>query len=67
MLLYWEGGYMQVQVKIRDRLYDPWVHFFAGSDKEFSRHWFSTKLSSFLELIAVKHASLIYRSCRGVL
>ena len=23
---------------------DPWVHAFAGSDKMFSRHWWSTKL-----------------------
>lgn len=38
---------------------DPWVHTFRGSDKTFSRHWFSTKLSSILEPIAVKKASLI--------
>ncbi len=38
---------------------DPWVHFFAGSDKLFSRHWFSTKIANFLEPIAVKKASLI--------
>lgn len=38
---------------------DPWVHFFAGSEKPFSRHWWSTKLSSFLEPIAIKKASLI--------
>ncbi len=38
---------------------DPWVHNFPGSDKIFSRHWFSTKLSKILEPIAVKHASLI--------
>lgn len=38
---------------------DPWVHTFAGSEKKFSRHWWSTKLSSFLEPIAVKHVSLI--------
>lgn len=38
---------------------DPWVHFFPGSEKIFSRHWFSTKLSKLLEPIAVKSASLI--------
>ena len=38
---------------------DPWVHSFAGSDKIFSRHWWSTKLSSFLEPIAVKNGTLI--------
>ena len=38
---------------------DPWVHTFPGSDKMFSRHWFSTKLAKILEPIAVKKASLI--------
>ena len=38
---------------------DPWVHSFPGSDKIFSRHWFSTKIAKFLEPIAVKKASLI--------
>lgn len=38
---------------------DPWVHQFPGSNKLFSRHWFSTQLSKLLEPIAVKHASLI--------
>jgi hypothetical protein len=38
---------------------DPWVHFFPGSEKIFSKHWFSTKLASFLEPIAVKKVSLI--------
>ncbi len=38
---------------------DPWVHHFPGSDKLFSRHWFSTKIAKFLEPIAVKKASLI--------
>jgi hypothetical protein len=38
---------------------DPWVHVFPGSDKIFSRHWFTTQLAKFLEPIAVKHASLI--------
>lgn len=38
---------------------DPWVHQFPGSEKWFSRHWWSTKLSRFLEPIAVRKASLI--------
>lgn len=38
---------------------DPWVHEFPGSKKLFSRHWLATKVSSFLEPIAVKKASLI--------
>ena len=38
---------------------DPWVHTFPGSDKLFSRHWFSTKLARLLEPIAIKKASLI--------
>ncbi len=44
---------------------DPWVHEFAGSDKVFSRHWWSTKLSAFLEPIAVKKASLISGVAEG--
>ena len=38
---------------------DPWVHEFPGSDKIFSRHWFSTKLATLLEPVAVKKAVLI--------
>jgi hypothetical protein len=38
---------------------DPWVHEFPGSEKIFSRHWFATKVSGFLEPIAIKKASLI--------
>ena len=38
---------------------DPWVHEFPGSEKIFSRHWFSTQLAKLLEPIAVKNASLI--------
>jgi hypothetical protein len=38
---------------------DPWVHVFPGSEKIFSRHWFSTKLAKLLEPMAVKNASLI--------
>ena len=38
---------------------DPWVHEFPGSDKLFSRHWFSTQIAKWLEPAAVKKASLI--------
>jgi hypothetical protein len=38
---------------------DPWVHRFPGSDKKFSRHWWSTRLARMLEPIAVKKACLI--------
>lgn len=44
---------------------DPWVHVFPGSDKKFSRHWFSTKLAKLLEPIAVKKASLITGVAEG--
>lgn len=44
---------------------DPWVHRFPGSDKLFSRHWFSWKLASLLEPIAVKKASLITGVAEG--
>ncbi|MCW3090881.1 MAG: hypothetical protein JWP81_1950 [Ferruginibacter sp.] len=38
---------------------DPWVHDFPGSDRLFSRHWFSTQLAKLLEPIAVAKAVLI--------
>jgi len=44
---------------------DPWVHHFPGSDKKFSRHWFSTKIARFLEPIAVKKVSLITGVAEG--
>lgn len=44
---------------------DPWVHHFPGSDKIFSRHWFSTKLAKFLEPIAIKKASIITGVAEG--
>ncbi|MGN6533255.1 MAG: hypothetical protein ACTHK0_16040 [Ginsengibacter sp.] len=44
---------------------DPWVHHFPGSDKIFSRHWFSSQLAKFLEPIAVKKASLITGVAEG--
>jgi hypothetical protein len=44
---------------------DPWVHSFPGSEKKFSRHWWSTKLARMLEPIAVKKASLITGVAEG--
>lgn len=44
---------------------DPWVHHFPGSEKTFSRHWWSTKLSGMLEPIAVKKAALITGVAEG--
>ncbi len=44
---------------------DPWVHTFPGTDKMFSRHWWSTKLAKWLEPKAVKHASLITGVAEG--
>lgn len=44
---------------------DPWVHQFPGSNKIFSRHWFSTVLAKYLEPIAVKNAALITGVAEG--
>ena len=44
---------------------DPWVHIFPGSEKIFSRHWFTTKIAKILEPIAVKNASLITGIAEG--
>jgi len=44
---------------------DPWVHRFPGSDKIFSRHWFSMHVAKFLEPKAVKRASLITGVAEG--
>ncbi|MEJ7820855.1 MAG: hypothetical protein WKF85_00960 [Chitinophagaceae bacterium] len=44
---------------------DPWVHKFPGSDKMFSRHWWSSKIAKLLEPVAVKKASLITGVAEG--
>jgi len=44
---------------------DPWVHKFPGSEKIFSRHWFSTHIAKVLEPIAVRKASLITGVAEG--
>lgn len=44
---------------------DPWVQVFPGSERRFSRHWWSTVLCRILEPIAVKQASLITGVAEG--
>lgn len=44
---------------------DPWVQFFPGSEKTFSRHWWSTWLSGRLEPIAVRRAAWITGVAEG--
>lgn len=44
---------------------DPWVHTFPGSNKRFSRHWWSTRLARTLEPIAVRNASLVTGVAEG--
>lgn len=44
---------------------DPWVHDFPGSNKTFSRPWFSKRVATFLEPIAVKKVSLITGVAEG--
>ena len=44
---------------------DPWVHQFPGTQKKFSRHWWSTKFAKWLEPFAVKKASLITGVAEG--
>jgi hypothetical protein len=44
---------------------DPWVHIFPGSNKLFSRHWFSSKIAIFLEPIAIQKAVLITGVAEG--
>ncbi len=44
---------------------DPWVHEFHGADKVFSRAWLSTKVSGFLEPIAIKNTKLITGVAEG--
>ena len=61
------GRYLHLRKKIKYGIdyIDPWVHLFPGSDKIFSRHWFSTQLAKMLEPVAVKHASLITGVAEG--
>lgn len=38
---------------------DPWVHVFPGSERKFSRHWFSTLAAKILEPRALSSVSLL--------
>ncbi len=40
--------YMRTGIRYGIDYQDPWVHQFPGAEKKFSRHWWSTKLSSML-------------------
>lgn len=44
---------------------DPWVQTWPGTEKLFSKHWWSMKLANWLEPIAVKDASLITGVAEG--
>ncbi len=44
---------------------DPWVHRWPGTEKKFSKHWWSMKLGEYLEPLAVKKASLITGVAEG--
>lgn len=44
---------------------DPWVHRWPGTEKKFSKHWWSMKLAEWLEPWAVKKASLITGVAEG--
>jgi hypothetical protein len=61
------GPYLQRKAGVKYGIdyIDPWVHRFPGSDKLFSRHWFSMHLAKFLEPKAVKNASLITGVAEG--
>ncbi len=61
------GPYLhrKIGVKYGIDYIDPWVHRFPGSDKLFSRHWFSMHLAKLLEPKAVKYASLITGVAEG--
>lgn len=57
--------YRKTKVKYGIDYIDPWVHNFPGSEKIFSRHWFSTNFAKILEPIAIKNVSLITGVAEG--
>lgn len=57
--------YKKTGVKFGIDYIDPWVHQFPGSEKLFSRHWWSTKLAKGLEKRAIKNVSLITGVAEG--
>lgn len=44
---------------------DPWVHQWPGTEKKFSKAWFSMKSAAWLEPYAVKKAALITGVAKG--
>lgn len=44
---------------------DPWVHKWPGTERMFSKHWWSMKLGEWLEPFAVKKASVISGVAEG--
>lgn len=61
------GTYLNRKTKVKFGIdyIDPWVHQFPGSEKRFSRHWFSTQLASYLEPKALQNVSLITGVAEG--
>jgi hypothetical protein len=57
--------YRKTGIKYGIDYIDPWVHQFPGSEKKFSRHWWSTQAAKYLEPKAVKYASLITGVAEG--
>lgn len=57
--------YKKTGVKYGIDYIDPWVHQFPGSEKMFSRHWWSTQIAKWLEPKAVKYASVITGVAEG--
>ena len=57
--------YKKTGVKYGIDYIDPWVHVFPGSEKLFSRHWWSTQIAKYFEPKAVKNASLITGVAEG--
>jgi hypothetical protein len=57
--------YEKTGVKYGIDYIDPWVHQWPGTEKRFSKHWWSMKLGEWLEPIAVKNASLITGVAEG--
>ncbi len=61
------GPYLKRKTGVRFGIdyIDPWVHRFAGSDRVFSRHWWSTHLASILEPRALRGVSLVTGVAEG--
>lgn len=57
--------YQKTGVKYGIDYIDPWVHQWPGTEKKFSKHWWSMKFAEWLEPWAVKKASLITGVAEG--